>query len=170
MSSSVTSDGSTPVSARTWATVVTLELTETTFLGNAPRALDALVDIRAIGVKLALDDFGTGYSCLAYLRRFPFSVVKIDRAFVADSDPSVRAIVGAIIALAHQLGLTVVAEGIETAQQLEQMIGMGADHVQGYFLSPPLLFDRLTEHLLQPMNATVIRLPVGDAAAMTNPS
>jgi len=148
---------------------VTLELTETTFLGNAPRALDALVDIRALGVKLALDDFGTGYSCLAFLRRFPFSVVKIDRVFVADRDPSARAIVGAIIALAHQLGLTVVAEGIETAQQLEQLIGMGADHVQGHFLSPPLLFDVLTEHLLQPMNTKVIQLPVG-AAAITTPS
>jgi EAL domain-containing protein (putative c-di-GMP-specific phosphodiesterase class I) len=139
-----------------------LELTETMFLEDTPRVLAVLEDIRGLGINLCLDDFGAGYSCLIYLKRFPFSVVKIDRSFMADiaSDPGTRTIVAAIIHLSHELNLSVVAEGIETQQQLEHVRALGADRVQGYFLSRPLSFDRFNELVLDPASATVIRLPV----------
>jgi EAL domain-containing protein (putative c-di-GMP-specific phosphodiesterase class I) len=140
---------------------LTLELTETTFLEDTERALVGLNDLRALGVVLSLDDFGTGYSCLTYLKRFPFGVVKIDRSFIADigRDPGARAIVAAIIDLSHELGLSVVAEGIETELQLDHVAGLGADCVQGYFLSRPLLFDQITKLIRDTARHTVIRLP-----------
>ena len=142
---------------------LTIELTETTLLEDNARVLASLEDIRARGVALSMDDFGTGYSCLAYLRRFPFAVIKIDRSFIADivKEPSTRTIVAGIIDLSHQLGLTVVAEGIETQSQLDHVTGLGADLVQGHFLSRPLMYDQISRLLPDPASpATVIRLPV----------
>ena len=147
---------------------VTLELTETMFLGNTPRAPGVLHDLRALGVELSLDDFGTGYSCLAYLKRFPFSMVKIDRSFIADiASSGTRTIVAAIISLAHELNLTVIAEGVESVQQLEQVMSLGADCMQGFFLGRPLTFEEFNE-LLEHSDPTVIRLPIGDNASLTS--
>lgn len=123
-----------------------LEITETVFLADGPRALQVMNDLKALGVKLALDDFGTGYSSLGCLRDFPFDIVKIDRNFTAQlsTDRATRFIVEAMIDLSHALGLAVVAEGVETAPELAQISEIGADHVQGFLLSHPLTADQLT--------------------------
>ena len=103
--------------------LVTLEVTESVFVQDSQRALVVLDELKHIGVKLALDDFGTGYSSLNYLKRFPIDIVKIDQGFVADleGDPASHAIVFSVIELAHRLGMTVVAEGVETAEQHQQL-------------------------------------------------
>ena len=140
---------------------LTLELTETIYLEDTERALAGLTDIRALGVTLSLDDFGTGYSSLTYLKRFPFTVVKIDRSFIVDiaKDPGTRDIVAAIIDLSHKLGLIVVAEGIETQLQLDHAARLGADCLQGYFLSRPLSFEQVTKLMPDPAHPRAIRLP-----------
>jgi EAL domain-containing protein (putative c-di-GMP-specific phosphodiesterase class I) len=109
-----------------------------------------LSELKELGVGLALDDFGTGYSSLGYLKRFPFDVVKIDRGFISDmaKDFATRAIVSAVIELAHALDLFVVAEGVETESQLLQVMELGADRAQGHFFSAPLLRDDLHEQIL----------------------
>lgn len=117
-----------------------LELTENLLIENAAGALDLFKRVKELGVQLALDDFGTGYSSLSYLRRFPIDTLKIDKSFIRDAaeDESSRAIVEAIIAMAHSLNLTVVAEGVETREQLRFLLGMNCDHYQGFLLSKPL--------------------------------
>ncbi len=114
-----------------------LELTENIFIRDATRALSVLADLRTLGVRLALDDFGTGFSSLSYLRDFPVDILKIDRKFVASSarDAPGRAIVAAITQLAHDLGLTVVAEGVETQRELAAVISIGCDMAQGFIFS-----------------------------------
>jgi diguanylate cyclase (GGDEF)-like protein len=117
-----------------------LELTETAIIESGPQVTDTLAGIKQLGVRLALDDFGTGYSSLTYLRRFPIDELKIDRSFVTDCDRDANnsAITGAIIAMAHRLGLRVVAEGVETPQQLAFIRANGADMYQGYLFAKPL--------------------------------
>jgi EAL domain-containing protein (putative c-di-GMP-specific phosphodiesterase class I) len=99
--------------------------------------------IRSRGIHLSLDDFGTGHSSLAYLKRFPIDCVKIDRAFIKDMPENTDdvAIARTIVAMAKSLGLTTVAEGVETAEQLELLKTMGCDQIQGYFFSRPLPAD-----------------------------
>jgi predicted signal transduction protein with EAL and GGDEF domain len=115
---------------------VTLELTETLLIDEGQDAVAQLRALKALGVELSLDDFGTGYSSLAYLRSFPLDEVKIDRSFVRDlgCDRRARAIVGAIIALGRELGLRVVAEGVETEAQLAVLRELGCHQFQGYLL------------------------------------
>jgi diguanylate cyclase (GGDEF)-like protein/PAS domain S-box-containing protein len=118
-----------------------LELTESTLMGDPEGALSAMRRLKALGVSLAIDDFGTGYSSLAYLQRFPVDLLKIDRSFVRDlprEDADSRALVGAIAALAGSLRLSIVAEGVETREQLDLLVGLGCEAVQGYFFHPPL--------------------------------
>ena len=117
-----------------------LELTESALLGDAPATADTLRALRRLGVRLALDDFGTGYSSLSYLRRFRADTLKIDRSFVAGlaTTPEQQAIVAAIGALAHALGLGVTAEGVETAEQVERLRSLGCDLGQGYYFARPL--------------------------------
>ena len=116
-----------------------LELTESALLENSTTTLAALDGLHRCGLRLAIDDFGTGYSALSYLQRFPISVLKIDRAFVQGLGRSGQqsALVRAILALAQALGLSVVAEGIETSDQREQLQALGCDFGQGYLFGRP---------------------------------
>jgi EAL domain-containing protein (putative c-di-GMP-specific phosphodiesterase class I) len=127
--------------------LLTLEMTESVFLQDSGRALLVLHDLKHLGVILALDDFGTGYSSLSYLKQFPVDIVKIDQGFVADMahDPASSAIVTAIINLAHVLGMTVVAEGIETADQHRMITALGCEAWQGYYFARPMSADDLDE-------------------------
>ncbi len=125
---------------------VGVELTETTLVGADDRgAYRALAALRDAGVEVAIDDFGTGYSSLAYLKRLPVDVVKVDRSFVVGLgvDPADRLLVEAVIALAHGLGLRVVAEGVETTGQLEVLAEIGCDAAQGFLLARPAPPDEL---------------------------
>jgi diguanylate cyclase (GGDEF)-like protein len=125
--------------------LVTLEVTESVFIQDSERALVVLGELKHLGVKLALDDFGTGYSSLTYLKRFPIDIVKIDQVFVSDlaHDSASHAIIVAIIDLAHRLGMTVVAEGVETATQHEQLASLGCDSCQGFYFAYPMSADDL---------------------------
>ena len=117
-----------------------LELTESVIMAAGERSASTLDELKAIGVMLAIDDFGTGYSSLSYLKRLPIDTLKIDRAFVGDitTDPDDEAITSTIIAMAHSLGLNVVAEGVETAQQFEYLHMRGCDEIQGFWFCAPL--------------------------------
>ncbi|MDQ6914200.1 MAG: bifunctional diguanylate cyclase/phosphodiesterase, partial [Actinomycetota bacterium] len=117
-----------------------LEITETVLIEDSETALQTLQQLKELGVGLFLDDFGTGYSSLAYVRRFPLDMLKIDRSFVGGLglDPEDSAIVSAVISMGHALGVDVVAEGVETRKQAEQLRELGCDLAQGYLYAPPL--------------------------------
>lgn len=116
-----------------------LEITESVVIDNTETTIEILKILRALGIELSIDDFGTGYSSLSYLHRFPVQQLKIDRSFVARMDGRENGeIVQTIISMAHQLGMKVVAEGVETEAQNEQLIMMGCDFAQGYLFSKPL--------------------------------
>ena len=119
--------------------LLSLEITETVLMEAGPHVREELEALRKLGVHIGLDDFGTGYSSLAYLKRFPLDFVKIDRCFVAGlgHDPEDDAIVDAIISLARALGLSTVAEGVETVDQLEHLRALGCDRTQGYLFARP---------------------------------
>jgi len=130
-----------------------LEITESVLMQQAP-GLENLFDaIRALGCRFALDDFGTGYSSLSYMSRFPVDIVKIDRSFVQalgveddeTNDERALALIEGILLLSHQLDLLVVAEGIETDNQLTRLRAMGVDAGQGYFLGKPKPFSAYLE-------------------------
>jgi EAL domain-containing protein (putative c-di-GMP-specific phosphodiesterase class I) len=118
---------------------IALELTETVLMEADAMTMRQLEELRALGVRLGIDDFGTGYSSLTYLKRLPVSFVKIDRSFVAGlvDDASDRAIVPAVVRLGQTLGLTTIAEGVETAEQLDALRDLGCDQVQGFFYGRP---------------------------------
>jgi EAL domain-containing protein (putative c-di-GMP-specific phosphodiesterase class I) len=117
-----------------------LEITESLLMENPQAASEMLNRLRKRGVRLSIDDFGTGYSSLCYLKQFALDKLKIDRTFVRDvvTNPDDSAIITAIIAMANQLKLRVVAEGVETEDQLRFLMKHGCDKVQGYFFSKPL--------------------------------
>ena len=117
-----------------------LEVTEAVLIRDDEVALDVLHQLRKLGIRVALDDFGTGYSSLAYLKRFPFNSVKIDRAFVTDviSNPDDTAIACAIIGMAHSLRMQVISEGVETEEQMNFLRDQGCDLIQGYYFSRPV--------------------------------
>jgi EAL domain-containing protein (putative c-di-GMP-specific phosphodiesterase class I) len=120
--------------------LIELEVTESVIIEGAGDARKALDQIAALGVGLAIDDFGTGYSGLAYLKRLPIDTVKIDQSFVRDLtlDPDDAAIVTAIVAMAKSLGVDVIAEGVETEEQLAYLIALGCHRAQGYLLAKPM--------------------------------
>ena len=128
-----------------------LEVTESTAMENPTEAIKRLHQIRKLGIHLAIDDFGTGYSSLAYLKLLPIDTLKLDRAFVRDLeyDDNNAKISAATLALAHNLGLQVVAEGVENAAQKDFLISHGCELLQGYFFSKPLPVDDITEYILQ---------------------
>ncbi len=123
-----------------------LELTESVIMDGAEEAAVTLRTLKGIGVRLSLDDFGTGYSSLSYLKRFPFDTLKIDRSFVSELPRKSQdaAIATAIITLAHGLKLSVLAEGIETAEQYEFLKNQGCDEAQGYLMSRPIPAEQFT--------------------------
>ncbi len=128
---------------------VELELTETALMYDPDSAVVLLQEIAAMGVNIAIDDFGTGYSSLAYLRRLPLKALKIDRSFVMGMNDNTQdaIIVRSTVALAHSLGLSVIAEGVENAETLALLKGMGCEQAQGYHLSQPLPLDTLIDWL-----------------------
>ncbi|MHA7684726.1 putative bifunctional diguanylate cyclase/phosphodiesterase [Cupriavidus sp. PET2-C1] len=119
---------------------VTLEITETAAMKDIAQSLETLLELQALGIHVALDDFGSGYSSLGYLKRLRVGTLKIDRTLIGglDVDAQGRAIVGSMVALAHELKMRVVAEGVESHSQLDILAGMGCDEAQGYLLSHPL--------------------------------
>jgi len=122
------------------ARLLELEITESTLMHDIEETQAKLQEIAAMGVRLVIDDFGTGYSSLSYLKRFPVHKLKVDQSFVRDltSNPEDAAIVTAIIGLAKSLGLATLAEGVETREQLEVLVGLGYEQFQGYLFSHPL--------------------------------
>ncbi|HSJ48533.1 MAG TPA: EAL domain-containing protein, partial [Gammaproteobacteria bacterium] len=121
------------------ASTLAIEVTETAFMDDLDRAEQVLTEVRDLGVQVYLDDFGTGFSSLSYLSRLPVDVLKIDRTFIHDLPDDARAgsLVRAIIALAHSLGLKVIAEGVETREQADWLQARGCDLLQGFLYSLP---------------------------------
>jgi EAL domain-containing protein (putative c-di-GMP-specific phosphodiesterase class I) len=117
-----------------------LEITESVIIQHSEAVIARFQALDDMGVRISIDDFGTGYSSLSYLKRFAIHKLKIDQSFVRDisSDPDDAAIVSAIIAIAHSLGLQVVAEGLETPEQLAFLRSLGCDAAQGYYFSRPV--------------------------------
>jgi diguanylate cyclase (GGDEF)-like protein/PAS domain S-box-containing protein len=126
---------------------IELEITETTLIHHPEHAARVISELHDMGLGISLDDFGTGYSSLTYLKRFPLEAVKIDRSFITELPHDVNdlAIAEAIIAMAHALGLKVVAEGVETTEQMNSLMRLGCDEYQGFLFSRAVPFDRLVE-------------------------
>ena len=153
---------------RTWAVRpewLELEITESAIMADPTCALKILTALHAMGIRLTIDDYGTGYSSLAYLRRLPVNELKIDRSFVKNMthDESNAMIVRSTIDLGHNLGLRVVAEGVESLGILELLRELGCNAAQGYYLSKPLPADELEHHFRRTRAASV--LPVAKKKA-----
>jgi diguanylate cyclase (GGDEF)-like protein/PAS domain S-box-containing protein len=151
--------------ARVPAHRIEIELTESMLMANPEQSIATLTRIKALGVHIAIDDFGTGYSSLAYLKRLPIDTLKIDKTFVADlsSDPDDEAITTTVIMMAHSLGLDVIAEGVETPEQMRYLAEQRCDEVQGNLISHPLDADRVLQFLLERRTNTQMQaaLPLG---------
>lgn len=126
-----------------------LEITESSLIDNSDHAIDIMEQIRSLGIRISIDDFGTGYSSLGYLKKFPVQTLKIDRSFILDleSDVDSQVIVKAVINLGHNLGLKVVAEGAETADQCNILRLLEVDMIQGYYYSRPLPASKLLDFI-----------------------
>ena len=124
---------------------------------NAENSIHTLRELKALGVRISMDDFGTGYSSLNYLKRFPIDTLKLDQSFVRDvtTDRGDAAIVSAVISMAHSLDLKVIAEGVETAEQLDFLQKQRCDYIQGYFFSKPLSIEALEPYLIQRRHAAL---------------
>ncbi len=138
---------------------LTLEITETALVNDPEIAASDLTRLRELGVRIALDDFGTGYMSLAYLRSLPVDVLKIDRSFVAAMDTATdHSLIELIVATGHSLGISITAEGVETADQAQRLIAMGSDTLQGFLFSRPVDAETLQRSLEDSQG----RLGVGD--------
>lgn len=146
---------------RTDPRLVTLEVTESVFVRDEDRALVVLSELKAIGVTLALDDFGTGYSSLGYLNTLPIDTIKVDQTFIAklSPKPASQAIVTAIIQLAHSIGMGVVCEGVETAQQHQDVTELGSDACQGFYFGRPMPASSVAALIGSPAGGIGLRLP-----------
>jgi diguanylate cyclase (GGDEF)-like protein/PAS domain S-box-containing protein len=136
-----------------------LEITESVIMDNASEAATMLEQLRALGAQISIDDFGTGYCSLSYLHTFPLDILKVDRSFVSrmSDTPTNAEIVRTIIVLAHNLGLEVVAEGVETSEDAERLTALGCEYAQGYYFARPLTAEQATEvlsRLFLPVAAT----------------
>ena len=131
---------------------VELELTESSLTHNMDDTIRIMRRLQALGITISIDDFGTGYSSLNYLKRFPVNVLKIDKTFVDDMSKCVEdaAIVATIINISHHMHMRVVAEGVETAEQVRMLLKQGCEEIQGYFFSRPLPADKFTHFLAHP--------------------
>jgi EAL domain-containing protein (putative c-di-GMP-specific phosphodiesterase class I) len=131
------------------AAQICFEITESGVMDDPARALDTLAKLHEKGFRLSIDDFGTGYSSLAYLKKLPVKELKIDRSFVMNmvEDADDEAIVRSTIELGHNMGLEVVAEGVERQAEVDLLTRLGCDEVQGYFFSKPLPADVFVEWL-----------------------
>lgn len=141
-----------------------MELTEGILVENADAAAQVLRELREIGVGFSIDDFGAGYSSFSYVKNFPVNRIKIDQSFVRNlkSDPTDTAIVRAIISLGHSLNLGVIAEGVETMEQLTQLAAEGCDEIQGYYVSPPVAMEEF-EKLVQRSSRAPLISSLADA-------
>ncbi|MCA9559127.1 MAG: EAL domain-containing protein, partial [Myxococcales bacterium] len=130
-----------------------LELTESIFVRDLETVIRNMTALRGLGVRFAIDDFGTGYSSLAYLRRLPIDALKIDRSFVREiaEDAGDAAIVEASVLMARRLGLSVVAEGVETEAQRDLLLGIGCTHLQGYLFGRPGPADDIARQQTAPL-------------------
>jgi diguanylate cyclase (GGDEF)-like protein len=135
-----------------------IELTETTVMGNAEDSVQILEQLSRLGVVVSIDDFGTGYSSMSYLRKFPIDKLKIDRSFISEltTNPADASIVQAIISLAHSLRLKVVAEGVETAEQLQRLRELGCDQYQGFYRSKALPADEVEQSIRENLVADTV--------------
>jgi len=126
-----------------------LEITERLLMKDVPHVISILNQFKEMGVRLSIDDFGTGYSSLSYLKRFPFDVLKIDKAFISDigEDPDDTALCDAIIAMAHSLGLSIIGEGVENREQFEFLHQRGVETIQGYYVSEPMLSEEFLQFI-----------------------
>jgi EAL domain-containing protein (putative c-di-GMP-specific phosphodiesterase class I) len=129
--------------------LLNFEITENLFLSEYDRLFEVLEYIRYLGITLSIDDFGTGYSSLSRLKKLPVSELKIDQSFVKDMEqsPNDEVIVHSTIELAHNLGLSVVAEGVQSVATLKRLASLGCDTAQGFIISEPLSAEHLTELL-----------------------
>lgn len=126
-----------------------LEVTERLLMKDVPHVVSLLNQFKEMGIRLSIDDFGTGYSSLSYLKRFPFDVLKIDKAFISDigEDPDDTALCDAIIAMAHSLGLSIIGEGVETKYQYDFLNDRGVETIQGYYVSEPMMHDEFLKFI-----------------------
>ncbi|MEO8409559.1 MAG: EAL domain-containing protein, partial [Propionivibrio sp.] len=138
------------------ASLLIVELTESMLMVDVAHCLMLMHKLKALGVMLSLDDFGTGYSSFAYLKQFPIDELKLDRSFITDLPGGKidTAVARSIIDLAHSLGMTAIAEGVETKAQLECLSELGCDMFQGFLFSRPLPFDQCTELLIKSREAS----------------
>ena len=143
----------------TEAHYITLEITESMLINDIEKVVETLKCLNDMGIHISIDDFGTGYSSLSYLKRFPIHTLKIDRSFVRDivTDKNDHTIVAAIIAMAHSLEIEVIAEGIETAEQLQLLMAQHCNHYQGYYFSRPVPVAHI-ENMLQDSLTTVSKI------------
>ena len=125
--------------------MIEFELTESSVIEDVESAIKIMQELKQLGCKISIDDFGTGYSSLSYLKRFPIDTVKIDRSFISDipQDKNDVEISAAIIAMAHKLGFEVIAEGVETCEQIQFLQSQKCNQAQGYFVAKPMPFEKL---------------------------
>ncbi|WP_114416961.1 putative bifunctional diguanylate cyclase/phosphodiesterase [Marinospirillum perlucidum] len=145
------------------AAFLELEVTESLMIEDLKSSVTMLQNLRDMGVSLAIDDFGAGYSSLGYLKHLPVNTLKIDKAFIRDlaEDVADAAIVQAVITMAHRMGLEVTAEGVEEADQLDLLVSLGCEEVQGFYLARPMSAERLQTWLVEPKEYSKHLLPLG---------
>lgn len=139
------------------ARLVDIEITESVLMDHTPETVDTLQRLHELGVRISIDDFGTGYSSLGYLKKFPIDCIKIDKSFVLDiiSNPDDAAITAAIVAIARNLNLSTIAEGIESAEHVKYLIELGCEEGQGHLFSRPMPAREVSAYLKRQTNAAV---------------
>jgi EAL domain-containing protein (putative c-di-GMP-specific phosphodiesterase class I) len=130
-----------------------LEMTESVLAGDVDRIRETLMKLREQGIRISIDDFGTGYSSISYLRDFPLDTLKIDRSFVVSLDQAGEGIFSSIVTLAQGLDLSIIVEGVETRAQLDSVLRLGGEEIQGYFFSEPVARDEVQDWLAKHVNS-----------------